>query len=550
MSAFDNEQKSSLQIIMNVDAALSLLGPKNGYIWFWYFLINFTKSSISAFAILAFLWSNAKPKSVRCKIPFGFSLNESVPFEDKNGEYVPNQCIQYVNFSFSTNLTIPCQLGYEYESYTTSSVTTYWNLVCDKAYLSALVDSCFFILSIFASSIFTALSDRFGRRPVFLSCVLLMSSLGTLSTFSPNVFVYMAIRTLIGPIQQGVYTTGFCFSLELFPKDRRGRPSILSELFWVASSIILCPIAYFARDWKHYTYATTVPFFLTVILIWFMPESIPWLIANGRVEEAKEILINASHYGNSKLSAHKIQLENVTELEKMNPEHNPRNPDSIKEAPTYPCYYVCTKDRLWRHTILNFIIWVTVGCSYYGLQLQAIQVGDPYLNFLIISLIETPAILLITPLSKKFGRKILSILGMFLTASLLALMIATKMFWSEFNVLLVLFPVCGRFAMSIVFTVIFVHISEMYPTNLRTMGIAVGSSSARLGVAIAPFLSMMESLYIWLPTLCLCILNLVSCFAASALPETQEWELPQTIEEVNEWSEAQTPKCCRRRSSL
>lgn len=526
---------------MNVDAALSLLGSKNLYIWFWYALVNFIKSSVSCFAILAFLWSNAKPQSVRCKVPVGVALNESLPFESRNGKLVPSKCLQYLNFSRDANLTVPCQLGYEYESYTTSSVTTYWDLVCDKEYLSPLVDSCFFILSIFASSIFTALSDRFGRRPVFISCVLTMSVLGFLSTFSPNVYVYMAIRTLLGPVQQGVYTAGFCFSLELFPKDRRSRPSMLSELFWVFSSMILCLIAYFARDWKHYTYATTLPFLLTVALFKFMPESIPWLMANGRVEEAKRVIASASRFGDAKLTPDQLQMEAVEEM-------NQESVDSGNEAPTYPCYFVCIKDRLWRHTLVNFVIWVTVGLSYYGLQLQAIQVGNPYLNFLIISIIETPAILLIAPLSKLFGRKTLSMFGMFSTGVLLLFMLVTKLFWSDYTALLVLFPVCGRFAMSIVFTVIFVHISEMYPTNLRTMGIAMGSSSARLGVAIAPFLSMMEHVQIWLPNMCLSAMNFVSCLAAAVLPETKLWELPQTIEEVNEWTEAQRVNCFRKRS--
>lgn len=527
---------------MNSDAALTLLSPTNKFVWFWYCLIHFIKSSLSSFGVLAFMWANAKPQSYRCKIPQSFALNDSVPFDRKvGGEWTPSQCFQFVNFSRETNRTIPCELGFEYETFTSSSITTYWDLVCDKAYLSAMVDSCFFVLSIFASTIFTALSDRHGRRPVFVGCILLFSVLSVLSTFAPNVYVYIVFRTLLGPIQHGVYTTGFCFGLELFPMDRRGKPGFLSDLFWIFSCFILCGIVYFVRDWKHYMYVTTLPFLLSVVLLWVMPESIPWLIANGRLDEAKATLLRASRYDASPLSRDAIEL-------KMASVQEPVSQVGSGEAtiPVYPVYYVCTRHTLRRQSLLNFVIWVAVGCSYYALQIQAIQVGNPYLNFLIISVIEIPAIILIPALSKCFGRKTLTIGGMLCTAIFLLALIQPKASGSNNVGLLVSLSISGRFTVGLAWTVMFVHITEMYPTNLRSTGIVVGSMSSRLGTAIAPFLALMEAWIVWLPNLCIVVLELAACVSAACLPETKKWQLPETIDHVKEWSAEQKWRCTRK----
>jgi len=73
-----------------------------------------------------------------------------------------------------------------------------WNLVCDRAYLKDLTQTILIAGVMFGTIICTTLSDKFGRKPVFLFSQWAMVVVGVANTFAPNYHIFAGFRFFIG----------------------------------------------------------------------------------------------------------------------------------------------------------------------------------------------------------------------------------------------------------------------------------------------------------------------------------------------------------------
>jgi MFS transporter, SHS family, lactate transporter len=97
----------------------------------------------------------------------------------------------------------------------------------------ALVNSALFLTLAarpIGAFVFGRLSDRYGRRPMLMTVVGLYSVLALASAFSPNVYVFLGLRSLFGIAMGGVWGIGASLALETIPAKSRGLISgILQE---------------------------------------------------------------------------------------------------------------------------------------------------------------------------------------------------------------------------------------------------------------------------------------------------------------------------------
>jgi len=77
-----------------------------------------------------------------------------------------------------------------------------WDLVCDHAYLKDLTQTIFVSGVMFGSIFCTILSDKFGRKPVFLSSLWAMVVVGFANAFAPNYYVFVVLRFFSGLLIQ------------------------------------------------------------------------------------------------------------------------------------------------------------------------------------------------------------------------------------------------------------------------------------------------------------------------------------------------------------
>ena len=89
---------------------------------------------------------------------------------DENGE------VDGCAYRLLNGTEIDCDRGYVYDRSTFgSSAVMDWNLVCDDSYWRATAQSVFMLGVLLGSYIFGDLSDRIGRKPAFVSSVIIQA---------------------------------------------------------------------------------------------------------------------------------------------------------------------------------------------------------------------------------------------------------------------------------------------------------------------------------------------------------------------------------------
>ncbi|PIK45135.1 putative organic cation transporter protein-like [Apostichopus japonicus] len=106
---------------------------------------------------------------------------------------------------------IGCDEGWYFDkSVFRSTMTEDWNLVCDNFGIPNLLQSIYMVGYLAGSVVYGSLADRFGRYYILLFCSFSAGGLGVLSALSPNVYIYGALRLLVGASVYGVDTCWFC----------------------------------------------------------------------------------------------------------------------------------------------------------------------------------------------------------------------------------------------------------------------------------------------------------------------------------------------------
>jgi len=77
-----------------------------------------------------------------------------------------------------------------------------WDLVCDRAYLKDLTQTSYVVGFMVSVLIFSILSDKFGRKPLFLFCQWALVVVGVANAFAPNYLVFTVLRFFSGMLQQ------------------------------------------------------------------------------------------------------------------------------------------------------------------------------------------------------------------------------------------------------------------------------------------------------------------------------------------------------------
>lgn len=167
--------------------------------------------------------------------------------------------------------------------------------------------------------------------------------------------------------------------------------------------------------------------------------------------------------------------------------------------------------------------------TYYGLSWNTNNLGDNYLlNFVISGAVEIPAYTFVILTLNRYGRKtILS--GCMIFAGFVLLL--TMLIPADQELLLVLLAMLGKMAITSSYGTIYVFSAEQFPTVIRNVGLGAASMSARIGGILAPYFLLLADIWKPLPMIIFGCLALVGGVLATLLPETHNKQLPETIED-------------------
>lgn len=256
---------------------------------------------------------------------------------------------------------------------------------------------------------------------------------------------------------------------------------------------------------------------LCISFYWIIPESLNWLIANGRVKEAQAIIDKAAKINKVQNPPRLARMNNTPveppiilterfyyEIRKIKKIFSIKNPESRGDRPTYNI------SDIWRSKILRFNtlamcwLWVTNNFTYHSLSLTVTFLeGNRYLNFFIYALLEIPACLIAHFCLVKLGRRIpMLIFHFFCAITLFTSAICDGSYVT--GLAPTVFKYFAKLTISTTFNIVFVMVPEIFPTNIRSLGTGICLLAGRLAGHLAPFVrTWVSKLFYLLVVYCL-----------------------------------------------
>ena len=348
-----------------------------------------------------------------------------------------------------------------------------WELT--KFELSWLTSSGIFGM-ILGAALSGAISDRFGRRTVVLSTLLIYSIGSFLCGIDTDYWMLLVFRFLTGFGLGGELPAASTLVSELSPLKSRGRNVVILESFWAwgwiaASLVAFLVIPYYG--WRMAFFIGAVPALFAAALRFMVPESPRYLELNGRREEAEEIV---------------SRLERAAGVE-PEPDDSP-----VKAAEKRPWYeefrMLWRKDNL-RTTSVLWVIWFGINFGYYGFVLwtpslltdQGFDIVKSFGFTVIMCLAQLPGYFSAAYLVERWGRKPTLITYFFGTA------LAAWFFGHAGSDMEILAAGCLLYFFALgAWGCVYSYTPEVYPTDVRGSGTGWASAFGRIGAFIAPFI--------------------------------------------------------------
>lgn len=390
----------------------------------------------------------------RCRIPEEVDV-ENVPFQPNSSIWSVSACSRTFD-----NITSPCDDGWIYDrSQIGDSVTSDWNLVCERKSLRATIGASPMAGYLVGGFVFGILTDKIGRKPTFLISNFLMLTGGLLAAVAPEFITFVAARVITGFAIAGIEDACFTMNIEIVGPSKRTLAGIVCWFFETTGLLTAVTLAYLVSDnWRLLQALYSVPAVLFLLYWWVAPESIRWLVAKGRTDEARVLIHKAA-----KRNGVVVEDDLIYGMEKTIKE------ETLEEESrkTYTPVDLFRYTNLRCKTLILLLCWLTVASLYYVLLLDQSELSDnKFIGFLITAGVQIPGyIYVIFTLEKPiFGRK--KSMCIFLLMSGLAL--TTHPFVpKQYPVIRIIISVIGRFAANCSYTILNLYSAELFPTVVR-----------------------------------------------------------------------------------
>nr|XP_023022775.1 organic cation transporter protein-like [Leptinotarsa decemlineata] len=440
--------------------------------------------------------------------------------ENESSEFNSTVCTEK---SF-TNTTVACsELIFDENERT---VVNDFNITClENQWKIYLVGTIHFAGILVGTLVSGILADWFGRKLIFIFCICLMSVTGTLQVLSPDYMTFVLFIFMNSVGTAGVFPLALVLVVEMAGKKNREASAIVLNYFFAIGEAIVALIAWYSRDWVYVQLIVSTPALLFVGYYWIIPESVQWLLANGKKAEAKQVILKVA-------KINKVTISNSLKdyLDKMSVIKD-GEPDSQREDTLSIIKQMMKSRKLVIRFMLVIFIWGVITFVFYGLSVNSTSLGgNKYLNFALVSLVEIPGFTISWICIRKLGRRI-SLAGSLLlcgvTCTLTIFINTVTSNWAVATMFLV-----GKLGATSASGVIYVYSAEIIPTVIRSGGVGTASAVARIGAILAPYAPFLSLFYNPLPMIVFGGLAISAGILAMNLPETRGIKLPETVEEA------------------
>jgi sugar porter (SP) family MFS transporter len=310
-------------------------------------------------------------------------------------------------------------------------------------------------------------ADRFGRRRSLFALALLylVTALGCALAWDWNSFLFF--RVLGGLAIGGSSVIGPMYIAEIAPARARGRlvgmfqfNIVFGILVAYLSNYLLGFAGLGGEEWRWKLGIAALPAAAFFLMLFSIPESPRWLAKRGRTDEARRVLAQTGE-ADADAALHSI----VTAL------HGHPDEPLLQWKYRYPIFLAVTLASLSQLSGINAILYYVntifegAGFSKSSSELQAVAIG-------LTNLLATMAAMTVID---RIGRKIMLLVGSLGMAAAMAgvcWIFSTHAHENLLVWLLVAFIAFFAFSLG---AVIWVYLSEVFPTRVRAQGQSLGS---------------------------------------------------------------------------
>ncbi|MHC2834364.1 MFS transporter [Bacillus sp. F9_6S_D1_P_5] len=293
--------------------------------------------------------------------------------------------------------------------------------------------------------VFGILSDKIGRKSVFIITLLLFSIGSGLTALTTTLAMFLVLRFLIGMGLGGELPVASTLVSESVEAHERGKIVVLLESFWAGGWLIAALISYFVipkYGWEVAMILSAVPALYALYLRWNLPDSPRF----QKVEKRPSV------------------IENIKSV---------------------------WSGEYRKATIMLWILWFSVVFSYYGMflwlpsvmVLKGFSLIKSFQYVLIMTLAQLPGYFTAAWFIERLGRKFVLVAYLIGTACSAYLFGVTE----SLTVLIVAGMLLSFFNLG-AWGALYAYTPEQYPTVIRGTGAGMAAAFGRIGGILGPLL--------------------------------------------------------------
>ncbi|KAL5062232.1 hypothetical protein RYX36_023969 [Vicia faba] len=363
--------------------------------------------------------------------------------------------------------------SWSWDTHPSNTIISHWNLECSSTFITGLPQSSFFVGCLLGSSILAALADTsVGRKNMLIFSCVSMSITSMLIIFSTNVWVYSALKFLIGFWRSSIGTCVLVLLTEKVSAEWRFRVGIVEYLTFTMGYMSLPGSAYITRNssWKSLYLSSSIPAIIySLVAYFFVTESPRWLVMQGREKDILKMLKRVS----SQETAH----------------------DSLPKPPTKENFSIFQLyssvgelfHKRWAviRMVAVMILSFGIGMVYFGMPLAVGNLGfNIYLSVVFSASMEFPSYVA-TYFLENYKRKP-SILVFSVLSGICCVMCAV--IEHRVPVAKVVLAMVAFFGCCTAYNVFLIYTIELFPTCVRNTTTSLVRQAIMFGCIFCPFL--------------------------------------------------------------
>ncbi|XP_031635392.1 solute carrier family 22 member 8-like [Contarinia nasturtii] len=190
------------------------------------------------------------------------------------------------------SVIVPCKRFYHHTDF--STLVTDYNLVCNKDILIASTQFFHLFGVLTGGLLATYLLKHFSPKSVMLFGMITQIFCGSMTGLVDSYELHVFFRCLSAICCCQMYTAGGMIFSDITSGKQKTIVVTLFEQFWSIGVILLPLLAHLVKSWSHLYLAISWPTVVLIILWRWIPNSPRWLLANGRIDEVRDILIESA----------------------------------------------------------------------------------------------------------------------------------------------------------------------------------------------------------------------------------------------------------------